>query len=64
MALSSSPRVTGGLLGLPALATVLGDTAKYGCAFLEQLDNLCNLIGLQVQPHATSSDKDTSRTQN
>ncbi|KAJ8282400.1 hypothetical protein COCON_G00049190 [Conger conger] len=23
----------------------------------------CNLIGLQVPPHATSSDKDTSRTQ-
>ena len=37
---------------------------KYGCAILEELDYLCNLIGLQVPPHATSSDKDTSRTQN
>ena len=31
---------------------------------MEELEYLCNLIGLQVQPHATSSDKDTGRTQN
>ena len=29
---------------------------------LGELDNLCNLIGLQVPSHTTSSDKNTSRT--
>ena len=36
----------------------------YGCAILEELDYLCNLNGLQVPPHATSSDKGTSKMQN
>ncbi|KAJ8355046.1 hypothetical protein SKAU_G00226130 [Synaphobranchus kaupii] len=36
----------------------------YGCAILEELDYLCNLNGLQVPPHATSSDKGTSQMQN
>ena len=31
---------------------------------LEKLVYLCNLIWLQAPPHATSCDKDTSRTQN
>ena len=34
----------------------------YGCAILEKVDYLCNLIGLQVLPHATSSDKNTGRS--
>ena len=55
---------------LYALETVLGSHSKpslcgtYECAILEELDYMCNLIELQVPPHATSSDKDTSRTQN
>ena len=36
----------------------------YGCAILEELDYLCNLSELKVQPHASSSDKDTSSSQN
>ena len=32
-------------------------------SILEELDYLCNLIVLKVSPHATSSDKDTSRSQ-
>ncbi|KAJ8354561.1 hypothetical protein SKAU_G00221280 [Synaphobranchus kaupii] len=36
----------------------------YECAILEELDYLCNLNGLQVPPHATSSDKGTSKMQN
>lgn len=35
-----------------------------GCAILEELDCLCNLIGLQVLPHTTRSDKDPDKTQN
>lgn len=38
-------------------------SCSYECAILEELDNLCHLIGLQVQPCATTSDKNTSRTQ-
>ena len=41
---------------LHAAETVLQD--------LGGLDYLCNLIGLQVAPHATISDMDTIRTQN
>lgn len=29
----------------------------YGCAILEELDYLCNLIGLQVLPHYKDSNK-------
>ena len=36
--------------------------STYGCAILEELDYLCNLNGLQVPPHATSSDKGWSKT--
>ena len=53
--LSGSPLVTAGLLVSPS--------SMYGCATLEELDYLCNLIGLRVLPHATSRDKATSRTQ-
>lgn len=35
----------------------------YGCVTLKELDYLSNLIGLQVSPHAASSDKDTRREQ-
>ena len=47
----------------------LGDAANlcngtYGCAILEELDYLCNLNGLQVPPHANSSDKGINKLQN
>ena len=52
---------------LHALERELGDSKPlcrmYRYVLLEELDYLCNLIGLQVQPHATSKDKDTNRTQ-
>ena len=64
---SSSPRVTSGLLVSPLCSWDCAGRHRNPfcvctCAILEELDCLCNLIGLQVLPHATSSDKNTSRT--
>ena len=47
---------------VPTIPASIPSCDTHGCAILEELDYLCNLIGLQVQPHASSSDKDTSRT--
>lgn len=68
--LSSSPYVTMGRLVSPqsswdcAWRHSQPCACTYGCTILEKLDHLFNLIGLQVQPNATSSEKDTGRTQN
>ncbi len=49
------------LLASPhALETVLGDTTN---TYLEELDYLCNLKGLQVLPRVTSSEKDPKISQ-
>ncbi len=49
------------LLASPhALETVLGDTTNTD---LEELDYLCNLNGLQVLLHVTSSEKDPKTSQ-
>ena len=64
--LSSSPCVIARLLAsLPCSWDCAGRHGKpscnhtFGCTILERLDYLCNLIGLLVQPHNTSSEKDT-----
>lgn len=65
-ALSSSSRVIEGLL-IPL--RVCRETHKpywdhlYGRFILEELGRLCNLKGMQVPSHASSSEKDTDRTQ-
>ena len=66
-ALSCSLRVTASLLVSPpcsrgAAGRQPSYDCTYGCAILEKMGYLCNLVGLQVLPHATSSDKDISKT--
>ena len=46
----------------PASEAIGPSDCLAGCTILEELDYLCNLIGLRVLPLATSTDKDTSRT--
>lgn len=65
---SSTPQVTASLLvSLPCYQDYDGRHSQPACdcmdrcAILEELEYLCNLIGLQAQPHATSSDKQNAK---